>query len=137
MIEDLLDVTKYEIRVKKCNRIAWWWKTVNWIVGILGIGASAFAAAKLFNNDWDSLASVIATICFGFMGFANPMKQSINYDKAANRLEIAIERYKNRLITLREFVVEYEIARSVTVGEGGSKLAAAPNTTDTNAGVGR
>ena len=66
------------------------WGAAYYITGIIGIAASAMAAASL----WHPTTSIVATICFGAVGFANPQKKHRAFSNAWRVLDIAIARYE-------------------------------------------
>ncbi len=66
------------------------WKVLHWAVGITGLTMSALAAAGGVSGPASPYFSLIATVCFGIIGFANPDKQAFKYISAYQILDHAV-----------------------------------------------
>lgn len=95
------------------------WKKRHWFIGVLGIAMSALASANLYPPSTPVL-SVIATICFGVIGFANPERQAAKYQRGFLILDVAICRYEAKLIDIKQLLDSLERAESVMHGNSES-----------------
>lgn len=88
------------------------WSYVHWGTGILGVCMSTLAAAGDVAGEKAPVYSVIAAICFGIIGFANPQKQSTRYVRGYLLLEEGLLKYDSSLISIDELFGKYERAES-------------------------
>jgi hypothetical protein len=90
------------------------WGAVHYITGIVGIAASAMAAASL----WHPATSIVASVCFGALGFANPQKKHYAFSNAWRMVDIARIRYEQGLGTVEDMLHAMELGeRLISEGE--------------------
>lgn len=121
MPEEISDIEFYYKKAIKYNSHSRRWKYVNATIGILGIASSCMAASSVL-PCFAPHCSVIAAICFGIIGFVNPSKQAIKYDRAANMINLAVGKYKCKIIDSASFLDTYENALAILTDEVESKL---------------
>ncbi len=83
------------------------WTYVHWFTGILGVCMSTLAAAGEVAGKAAPVYSVIAAICFGIIGFANPQKQSSRYVRGYLLLEDALLKQDASLLSIDELFEVY------------------------------
>jgi len=93
------------------------WKYVHWSTGILGVCMSTLAAAGEVAGKAAPVYSVIAAICFGIIGFANPQKQSSRYQQGYLIIEKALLRYDSGLLSLEKLLEAYERAEAAAIDD--------------------
>lgn len=69
------------------------WRKTYWLVGSLGLVFSTLSAASGVAGPAAPYFAALATICYGFVGFANPQKLANNHFYAYFILDTAIRRY--------------------------------------------
>lgn len=103
------------------------WERVHWAVGVLGIACSAISSAAFFEGS-RGLFAVMATICLGVLGFANPQKRSARFLQAYRLVDSALREFRSGLIPLKALLSEHRRAEEM-LNEGEARdLEPAPHT---------
>jgi hypothetical protein len=90
------------------------WERAHWLFGILGVMFSGMgAAANLWPRSVTSIFAIITTICFGFLGFANPQRQSARYMRAYRIVDTALREYRCNLRTVEDLLKEHRRAEEL------------------------
>ncbi len=95
------------------------WERVHWCIGVLGIACSAISSASLSDGS-KSVFAVIATVCLGILGFANPQKRSGRFLQAYRLLDSALREFRSGLIPLKTLLSEHRRAEEM-LNEGESR----------------
>ena len=69
--------------------------TVHYCCGVLGVASSCYAAT---NYPLSKLSAVMSAICFGILGFAQPMRMYHKFMSAARILQHAVYLYEREMI---------------------------------------
>jgi hypothetical protein len=85
---------------------------VHWIVGVAGIAASAIGSGIESRYD-GRVYAIVATVCFGILGFANPQKRSSRFLQAYRLVDAALREYRCELIDLRTLLIEHRHAEEL------------------------
>jgi len=88
------------------------WEYVHWIVGVTGIAASAIGSGIESRYD-GRVYAIVATVCFGILGFANPQKRSSRFLQAYRLVDAALREYRCGLIDLRALLTEHRHAEEL------------------------
>ena len=104
----------------------------NYVVGILGIVASAIAAAGVESLEPQAWA-IVAGVCVAVLGFAKPMSIYDKYVRAYRRLNLAAADYEMSHITEQELSEAYHAAEQIiATAETGSSPATPKEGTGTS-----
>jgi len=123
--EELVAELKHKLDVWYWNGVTW--ERVHWAVGVLGIACSALSSAAFFNESRD-LFAVMATICLGILGFANPQKRSARFLQAYRLVDSAVREFRSGLIPLEKLLSEHRHAEEMLNEGGASDPVPAPQT---------
>lgn len=70
------------------------WKSIHWTVGIIGLVMSGLAAATKISGDAAPYFSLVATLCFGIIGFASPEKRAQMFIETYGVIDNALLEYE-------------------------------------------
>lgn len=88
------------------------WEWVHWIVGVLGIAASAVGSG-IESRDDGRVYAIIATVCFGILGFANPQKRSSRFLQAYRVVDTTLREFRCGVIQLPALLAEHRRAEQL------------------------
>lgn len=75
--------------------------TVHYTCGILGVASSCYAASEY---PFSKLSAVISGICFGILGFGQPMRMYYKFMSAARTLQHAVYQYESDMINKEDLL---------------------------------
>jgi len=107
MAQNINTVNALTKKKKLWLRMSRFWKYIHWVTGILGVCMSTLAAAGEVSGKSAPVFSVIAAICFGIIGFANPQKQSSRNEGGYLLLEYALLKYDASILSIEELFEVY------------------------------
>jgi hypothetical protein len=101
----------------KCKLNVWYgvgvlWERVHWVIGVLGIACSAIASSVTADGNARVFA-IVATVCLGILGFANPQKRSARYFQAYRLVDTAMREFRCGLIPVQQLLVEHRRAEEL------------------------
>lgn len=70
------------------------WKSLHWIVGLIGLVMSGLAAATQISRGAAPYFSLVATLCIGIIGFASPEKRAQMFIEAYGVIDNALLEYE-------------------------------------------
>lgn len=88
------------------------WEWIHWIVGVAGIAASAMGSG-IGPDENGRIFAVVATICFGILGFANPQKRSSRYLQAYRAVDTILREFRCGIVQLPALLQEHRRAEQL------------------------
>ena len=89
-------------RVSSWSRMFNFASRTHYIVGIVGVGCSAMAAADLFSRS--QILAAISAVCIAILGFAQPERKYMKFVRSWRLLDTAALKYKYGRIELDELL---------------------------------
>ncbi|PSR52735.1 hypothetical protein AHMF7605_03950 [Adhaeribacter arboris] len=113
-------IIKLQQKLDLWLKLSMLWANTYWIIGILGLTMSALATAdflKLVDSNkyqihfnFAPVFSIISTICFGILGFANPQRRTARYIRSYRILETSKLEYLHGNLSVLGLLKKYKEA---------------------------
>jgi hypothetical protein len=70
------------------------WSVLYWGPGTLGVLAAGLAAAQDLTGEYAAVFALVSSLCFAFIGFANPQNRASGYIQAWRIVDDALLTYR-------------------------------------------